>query len=55
MALISCLNCSNDISYNPADYKNIDNPSVKCGNCDETNPLTGPLTEDDLQTPDDLE
>lgn len=55
MTSISCLNCAEDISYNPEDYKNIDKPSVKCGKCSEINPLTDPLSEDDLQTSDDLE
>ncbi|MGA9167336.1 MAG: hypothetical protein WB053_08140 [Nitrososphaeraceae archaeon] len=55
MISISCLNCAEDTRYNPEDYKNIDKPSIKCGKCGETNPLTDPLKEDDLQTPDDLE
>jgi hypothetical protein len=48
---ISCVNCAKDISFNPNDYESIDHPSVKCGVCGEMNPLT----EDDIQTPDDLE
>jgi hypothetical protein len=50
-ATISCFNCEKDIIYNPDDYKNIDQPGVTCGECG----LNNPLTEDDIQTPDDLE
>jgi hypothetical protein len=52
---ISCVNSENDISFNPHDYRGIDNPRIKCRKCGETNPLTDPLIEDDLQAPDDLE
>ena len=41
---ISCLNCANDIIYNPDDFRTVDNPSVKCEKCGETTPLT----QDDL-------
>ncbi|MGB7558992.1 MAG: hypothetical protein WBM37_10785 [Nitrososphaeraceae archaeon] len=37
---ISCLNCANDIGYNPDELRNKDNPSVKCEKCGETTPLT---------------
>ncbi|MFZ0346154.1 MAG: hypothetical protein WAL24_13445 [Nitrososphaeraceae archaeon] len=37
---VSCLNCANDIGYNPDELRNKDNPSVKCEKCGETTPLT---------------
>jgi hypothetical protein len=52
---VSCVNCENDISFNPDDYRDIDRPSVKCGGCGAMTPLTDPLIEDDLQASDDLE
>jgi hypothetical protein len=51
MATISCYHCRADITYNPNDYKNTDQPSITCGNCG----LNNPLTEDEIQTPDNLE
>jgi hypothetical protein len=48
---IPCVNCANDISYDPDDFKSNDNPAVRCDKCGQTTPLT----EADLQTPEDLE
>jgi hypothetical protein len=37
---VSCVNCENDISFNPDDYRDIDRPSIKCGGCGAMTPLT---------------